>query len=64
MGKVPLSFAKEDAMKKTQTPKKLSLHRETVRQLESFDLREVQGGAPTISTVSSSPSGEDCCITR
>ena len=51
-------------MKKAQTPKKLSLHRETVRQLESFDLREVQGGAPTITTISSSPSGEDCCITR
>lgn len=55
---------KEKAVKKTQTPKKLSLNRETVRDLESFDLREVQGGYPTLSTLSSAPSGEDCCITR
>jgi hypothetical protein len=47
-------------MKKAQTPKKLSLNRETVRDLENFDLREVHGAFPPISR---SPSGEDCCIT-
>lgn len=47
-------------MKKAQTPKKLSLHRETVRQLEACDLREAQGALPPLSR---SPSGEDCCIT-
>ncbi|HYU36066.1 MAG TPA: class I lanthipeptide [Thermoanaerobaculia bacterium] len=47
-------------MKKAQTPKKLVLNRETVRDLENFDLREVRGGFPTLSR---SPSGEDCCIT-
>ena len=48
-------------MKKAQAPKKLFLNRETVRQLESSELREIQGGLPP---TSSSPSGEDCCITR
>jgi hypothetical protein len=47
-------------MKKAQTPKKLVLNRETVRDLENFDLREVLGAFPPISR---SPSGEDCCIT-
>ena len=47
-------------MKKAQTPKKLSLHRETVRHLETVDLREVHGAFPSLSH---SPSGEDCCIT-
>lgn len=48
-------------MKKAQTPKKLSLHRETIRDLEKLDLREVQGAFPPLSR---SPSGEDCCITK
>jgi hypothetical protein len=48
-------------MKKTQMPKKLFLNRETVRHLETSDLREVQGALPPLS---SSHSGEDCCITR
>ena len=48
-------------MKKAQAPKKLFLNRETVRHLETSELREVQGG---FTPLSSSHSGEDCCITR
>jgi hypothetical protein len=46
-----------------KTPKKLSLNRETVRNLETSGLQDVRAGYPGFPPLSHTASGEDCCIT-
>lgn len=50
---------------KKETPKKLTLARETVRRMETGQLSQAQGGAQPFTSPSVCFSGnEDCCISR
>jgi hypothetical protein len=45
-----------------KSPKKLTLTRETLRDLETSQLAEVGGGLPSSGTFSYTIVAEDCCV--